>query len=243
MLISAPFLKMRFLDCGSLPDLLSLQAIIAENLTCPEVFLVHDEEFFREVLCQPNSAIGIFAREELVAYSILRIPGCCGQAEPDNLGRDINLPQKDLKKVAHLQAIAVHPSYRGNGLQKRLARAHLRVAEDLGYLHICCTVSPSNPISLANMLSCGLLVEALHPKFKGWWRFILHKDLKKPHPFLAAGSEGGAEQTAISITDLEGQMSLLQKGFKGFKIEVQSDITEVFYERAASMTSILIDAD
>ena len=53
---------------------------------------------------------------------------------PHNLGMDINLPPEDLIKVAHIQAMAVHPDHRGNGLQRRLARAHLALEEDSGRL-------------------------------------------------------------------------------------------------------------
>ena len=59
--------------------------------------------------------------------------------------RSLNLSDEDLKKLAHLQAIAVHPHFRGYGLQRKLAAAHLKVLERTGYEHICCTVSPKNP--------------------------------------------------------------------------------------------------
>ena len=184
-------------------------------------------------VCQPNSTIGIFAEEDLIAYSILRIPWFSGQAMPDNLGLDINLPPEDLIKVAHIQAMAVHPDHRGNGLQRKLVRAHLAQAGDLGYHHILSTVSPKNPKSLANMLSCGFQIEALLPKFQGWLRFILHKDLNKV--YLSSDADGRVEQIAISISDLEGQQILLERGFKGFKIETKSGIINVLYERAISM--------
>jgi len=48
--------------------------------------------------------------------------------------------------------------------ERMLAQAHLRVEGDLGYLHICCTVSPKNPISLGNLISCSLMIVALRPK-------------------------------------------------------------------------------
>ena len=109
------YMDMKFLDIGCLPELMGLEAIIAESIPSREIFLPHDRDFFRLSVCQPNSAIGIFAGEDLIAYSILRIPFCSGQAMPDNLGMDINLPSGDLIKVAHLQAVAVHPDHRGNG--------------------------------------------------------------------------------------------------------------------------------
>lgn len=231
LLKKIPARKMRFLESSSLPDLLRLQAIIAENLPSPDIFVLHEEDFFREILSNPNSAIGLFAQNRLIAYSILLIPVYSGKAMPDNLGKDIALPPEDLLKVAHIQAIAVHPAWRGNGLQRDLAQAHLKIAEDMGYYHICCTVSPKNNISLANMLSCGLKIKALVPKFQGWWRFILHRDLREENRYLDARANGAEEQIAITATDMESQLKLLHMGFKGVKIVVQSDITKVLYER------------
>ena len=85
------------------------------------------------------------------------------------------------------------------------------------------------------MLSCGFLIEALRPKFQGWFRFILHKDLKKAHLCPAGDADGRGERVAISISDLEGQRILLERGFKGFKIEDQAGIVNVLYESARSM--------
>jgi len=85
-LIDTGMVEMKFLQAGALPDLMSLQNVIAANLPCPEIFMLHDDMY---------------------------------------LGRDINLPEEELTKVAHLQA-AVHPAYRGNGLQRKLTSAHLR---------------------------------------------------------------------------------------------------------------------
>ncbi len=85
----------------------------------------------------------------------------------DNLGRDIGLSEREQKKVVHLQAAAVHPAYRGNGLQRRMTSAHLKVIENLGYEHVFCTVSPKNPVSLGNVFSCGFVINALKPEFEG----------------------------------------------------------------------------
>ena len=85
------------------------------------------------------------------------------------------------------------------------------------------------------MLSCGFRIEALRPKFLGWFRFILHKDLKKFHLSSARDADGRVEQIAISISDLKGQLILLESGFKGFKIEAQSGIIKVLYEKSRSM--------
>jgi hypothetical protein len=221
--------KMAFLKGDSLPDLLKLQGIIAENLPCPEIFMLHDEEYFLETLHRERSVIGISTPEGLVAYSIIRIPGFSPDGTDGNLGRDINLPREDLETVAHLQAIAVHPACRGFGLQRRLAGAHLRVIEELGYKHVCCTVSPKNPVSLANMLSRGLMIENLRPKFDGWCRYILHKDLLQTNAPAERGLEVSLEECCIPISDLSGQANLLKRGFKGLKVMFSDQGAEIIY--------------
>jgi GNAT superfamily N-acetyltransferase len=221
--------EMKFLDQGSLPDLLSLQNVIAANLPCPDVFMLHEDMYFRKVLRLERSVIGVTCEKELISYSIIRIPG----RSNDNLGRDINLPEEELAKVAHLQAVAVHPAYRGNGLQRKLISAHLRVIEEMGYEHVCCTVSPKNPVSLTNMLSCGFVIEGLRPKMAGWWRYILHKDILLPGPIYREESESEVcrNGTLIQISDIEGQLDLLKRGFKGFKVESLPKGAGVFYAR------------
>lgn len=215
---------MKFLKAGSLPDLMSLQSIIAANLPCPEIFMLHEEKFFQEILRLERSVIGVTAEEELIAFSIIRIPGLAD----DSLGKDLNMREEELIKVAHLQAAAVHPAYRGNGLQRKLTSAHLRVIEDMGYEHVCCTVSPKNPVSLANYLSCGLMIEGLRPKMQGWWRFILHKNILHPN-FADMERPVDINEIKIQISDIEGQLDLVKRGFKGFKITFLPDGAEVFY--------------
>jgi GNAT superfamily N-acetyltransferase len=145
----------------------------------------------------------------------------------DNLGRDLNLAEEDLKKLAHLQAIAVHPHFRGFGLQRELAAAHLQVLERSGYEHICCTVSPKNPVSLNNLLSCGFRVRALIPKFAGWWRYILYKN--KNWPMTGAGMAATLDEAALSCLDIERQRELIQRGYDGYRVVQRGEKSEIFF--------------
>jgi GNAT superfamily N-acetyltransferase len=240
---------MKFLDIGCLAELLQLQDLVAANLPCKEIFILHDEEYFRQILSIDRSALGVFVGDQLIAFSIIRFPGLSSE----NLGRDINLQEEELGGVAHLQAAAVHPAHRGHGLQRKLILAHLDVIEGMGYDHACCTVSPKNPVSLGNYLSSGLAVEGLCPNNHGWWRFILHKkirrkcgsnlqdaslmqnekDKQKQANMKNEGNKNEPctqiEVSRISITDIEGQLDLIKRGFKGFKITAQPEGVQVFY--------------
>jgi hypothetical protein len=226
---------MKFLNAGFLEDLLELQSIIAASLPCPEIFMLHDDQYLWQILRHDRSVIGVITEEGLIAFSVIRIPG----PSHDNLGRDINLPEEEVTKVAHLQAAAVHPAYRGNGLQRKLTFAHLGVIEEMGYQHVCCTVSPKNPVSLRNYLSCGLVIEGLCPKMQGWWRFILHKNIRQSNSTDAQGTVDmnasmnlsgiKREEIWVRISDIEGQLELLRRGFKGYKIAYHPDGLNVFY--------------
>ena len=157
----------------------------------------------------------------------------------DNLGRDLNLAEEDLKKLAHLQAIAVHPHFRGYGLQRELAAAHLLVLESSGYEHICCTVSPKNPVSLNNLLSCGFTVRALNPKFAGWWRYILYKGVSRPSDRLKkAESEN---EIRIDCSNIHGQRELIRKGYEGYRVEQISRDYKIIFRKIEEIDLNLID--
>ncbi len=219
--------EIKFLQADSLPEMLRLQSVVAANLPCPEIFMLHDDLYLRDILRHERSAIGVTTKEGLIAFCIIRIPGL----SDDNLGRDIDLPEEELTGVAHLQAAAVHPENRGKGLQRKLTSAHLRVIEEMGYEHVCCTVSPKNPVSLANYLSCGLVIEGLCPKMQGWWRFILHKKISRANFDDSDMDELVVRKnvTGVQISDIDGQLDLLKRGFKGFEITSHPEGPEVFY--------------
>jgi ribosomal protein S18 acetylase RimI-like enzyme len=213
---------MCFLDENFLQDILDLQNRIARDLPTSEIFRLHEDDYFHEIFRLDRAVIGVTTEDGLIAYSIIRLPG---KAE-DNLGRDIGLPEIDLNKVAHLQAAVVHPAHRGRGLQRRMAMAHLAVIEDLGYEHVCCTVSPKNPVSLGNIFSNGFVIKNLTPKFEGWWRYIMYKKISCP---MEIDKSKAGEQIAIAGRDIKDQVDLLNQGFIGFKMALLPEGFEVFY--------------
>jgi ribosomal protein S18 acetylase RimI-like enzyme len=214
--------KMCFLGENCLKDILELQNLIARNLSTPEIFRLQETAFFRDLFGLDRAVIGVLTEDGLIAYSIIRFPG---DAE-DNLGRDIGLSEREQRKVAHLQAAVVHPAYRGDGLQRRMATAHLRVIEDLGYEHVCCTVSPKNPFSLSNVFACGFVIEGLKPKFEGWWRYIMYKNIS---PSRNLETRDAKEVIAVKSLDIQAQVDLLKQGFVGFKMAHLPEGFEVFY--------------
>jgi predicted GNAT family acetyltransferase len=237
--------EMKNLCEDSLRDLVGLQSLIAERLPEPEIFRLHDELDFNDIFQGEHSVIGVTTAIGLVAYSIIRIPGLA----EDNLGRDLFLTKKEQMKVAHLQATVVHPHFRGNGLQKKMARAHLEVIAEMGYEHVCCTISPKNPVSLSNILSCSFVIRGLIPKFGGWWRYIMYKGTPGPSytsvgidttagndTVIDKGSYTGSsslteEEVRIRCSDIVGQVDLLKKGFVGVRLAIGPKNPEVIYRK------------
>ena len=216
--------KMCFLGIEDLQDILDLQDLIARNLPVAEIFRLHEEDYFRNLFCLERATVGVLTGQGLIAYSIIRIPG----NGEDNLGRDIGLPQEELGKVAHLQATVVHPLFRGNGLQRKMAKAHLRVIKDLGLPHVCCTVSPKNPVSLANILSSGFVIKGLRPKFQGWCRYIMYKNILHNRNLDRSKV---CEEIKIIDSDIKGQADLLKTGFVGFKMDRRPEGFRISYAK------------
>jgi ribosomal protein S18 acetylase RimI-like enzyme len=216
--------EMEFLDANSLQEMVDLQDLVLSHLPDPEIFFPHDKDHFRRVFQHDRSVIGVRVKESLAAYSIIRIPG----HEQDNLGRDIGIGKDELASVAHLQATVVHPAFRGNGLQRKMAAVHMREIEGLGFEHVCCTVSPKNPVSLGNILGSKLVIKGLRPKFGDWWRYIMYRSISWPKDMTEADPR---DEKVIDGSDFLGQQNLLKEGFVGFKIAAQPDGFVVSYKR------------
>lgn len=90
-----------------------------------------------------------------------------------NLGYDLELSEEDLMRVVHMDTAAVHPDYRGLGLQYRMM---LHAEQELMGKILLCTIHPDNKYSLNNVLKQGYNIEKKTEKY-GSIRYILRKDL------------------------------------------------------------------
>ena len=216
--------EMRFMDESNLDEMMGLQEIVIHHLADKEIFRTRSVDYFQEHLQMEKSAIGVFCQDALIAYNILHFPG----DNNDNFGLDINLPKDDLLNVVHLATIAVHPDFRGNSLQSKMQRAHLRMIANLGYKHVCCMVSPKNRPSLQNILSQGLTIKALKIKFQWHLRYIMHKNLLSPCLIRP-------DVVRVNSRNILGQINLLNRGFQGFHLSKLSDGFEIHYAKPASL--------
>jgi ribosomal protein S18 acetylase RimI-like enzyme len=211
--------EMQFLRSCHLAEVLDLQEQVAKSLPFAEILRLHFREFFERALGAERAGFGIFTREGLVAFSLICIP-----SRERNLGSEVGLGEEELSKAAHLQVVAVHPAYRGNSLQMRMTERHLQVLREMGYEHVCSTVSPQNPFSLRNFLEQGFVIKALKIKFASQWRYIVYKNLRLP---IAVGPE----EAAASLSDIERQLELLDSDLLGFGLRTSPAGLLVSYGR------------
>jgi ribosomal protein S18 acetylase RimI-like enzyme len=210
--------QMKFLDINSIDDVIKLQEIMAQALPNKEIFRLTNPEEFRDLLALQRSVIGVIIDDGLIAYNVVSFPGKDG----DNFGADIGIALAELGKVAHLKAVVVHPDYRGNQLQRRLAEIHQEVIRDLGYCHVCSTVSPKNAISIQNHFASGFVIKGLLVKYGDRLRYIMYKNTLRT--FVP-----GPDVVGVDSTDTDGQKMLIDRGFAGFRIQMKNDGWQVMY--------------
>lgn len=215
--------QMKFLDMNSIDVVIKLQEIMTQALPDKEIFRLAPPEEFRDLLALQRSVIGVLTEDGLIAYNVVSFPGRDG----DNFGADIGLAAGELEKVAHLKAVVVHPAYRGNQLQRRLAEIHQEVLRDLGYCHICSTVSPKNAISIQNHFASGFVIKGLKVKYGDRLRYIMYKNILRT--FVP-----GPEVVGIDSTDNYSQKLLIDRGFAGFEIEVRNNGCRIMFSMPVS---------
>lgn len=205
---------MRLLKANEIEQAMELQSYVYDNLPNKEILFCDEyDDVVRDVLNR-GKIVGVFNNSgKLVAYRYISIPG-----ETDkNLGRDLNINESELIKVAHLETTVVHPEYRGNGLQSLTLEKSLPLIGSMGFKHLLCTVSPQNIYSLYNIMKNGLAIKSLKRKYgttldNGVWRFILHRDLEQVPIF------DFSEQKILSINSFEEQKQLISDGYVGKKL-------------------------
>lgn len=159
--------------CGEedLPAFCRLQADVRAGMPDPELFLPDTEEELRGLL-QRDLCLGVWVNGTLGAFLILRY---CKE-DGHNYANALGVPKSDWKYWANADSAAVRPDLRGNGLQRRL----LALAEqwrDPAIVGIGATVSPANPYSLKNAMTCGFTIAKRCEMYGGHDRYLLQKRL------------------------------------------------------------------
>ncbi|MGI6702845.1 MAG: hypothetical protein ACOX42_02225 [Clostridia bacterium] len=211
---------MRLISIDDLREVVALEKHVYDLLPNKQVLFMDSYEEMLDDMRNGAKIIGVYNKsKDLIAYRYFGFPG----NSPNNLGNDINMPEGELSKVAHLETTIVLPEYRGNSLQSLTLQLAIPLVKDLGYGHLLCTVSPQNIYSLYNIMKNGLRVRALKKKYgtspdgsDGIWRFILHRDL------TPKAARRTSELLSVPIVDIEPQRQLIDKGFIGLWLSRES---------------------
>lgn len=96
--------------------------------------------------------------------------------EEFNYGYDLDFSQEKLMQVVNMDSAAVHPDYRGQGLQRRLLETAEKELRGMGERFLLCTIHPENRFSLNNALKQGYDIQKTLSKY-GSVRHVLCKKI------------------------------------------------------------------
>ncbi len=161
---------------ASVKDVERIDALMGEQRENP-LFVADDEDFIKRHIS--GEGVTLLAGTEgtgesvLSGFLILRFP----KEAPDNLGRDLKLPEGRLEEVVHFESLVVSKAAQGQGLGGKLIAEGLKEAAKHGRRFALSTVHPDNLPSLKSFFKNGFEVRAEVIKYGGKPRRILYKEL------------------------------------------------------------------
>jgi len=148
---------------------------ILKALPDPNLFQGHDATALKEDIESGDDIILVREQKKknLMALLIFIKPRDCVH----NLALDAKLDKSAILKTAVISVIAVHPDFRGIGIQRYLLKLAEKLAKDCGAKYLTATVSPQNPHSLQNFLDKGYEIRDEKMKYGCKNRYIMLKVL------------------------------------------------------------------
>ncbi len=138
-----------------------------------EWFCLDEPEDVRKMMADGTMQLWVAEdADRLVAIFDIHIPGLSGF----NYGYDLGFEESQLMRVVNLDTAAVHPDYRGLGLQRRMMQIVERSLAGEGEKILLCTIHPENRFSLENALKMGYAIQKKIPKYDSV-RYVLRKDI------------------------------------------------------------------
>lgn len=145
---------------------------VRETMTQKDWFILDPPETIREMMDE-----GIL--EFWVALDGSRMAGGLSIVHPGerecNYGYDLGYDRERLLKVVNMDSAAVHPDYRGQGIQGRLLEAAETALREQGARYLLCTIHPENRFSLNNALKQGYTIEKTGQKYGSVRHFLCKK--------------------------------------------------------------------
>lgn len=214
--------NIRRLTLKDIERILLLQADAFHSLEKKDMLSTLSRKEYTHILSSHGLMLGVFVHGQLVAYRALLIPNI---EDPEHLGYDIGLTEKELSTVIYQEISVVHPKYRGNGLQQTLARFIMKelTKQYQRYRYVCCTVAPFNIPSLKDKFRQKMTIVSLKEKYDHQLRYIFMKDLR-------SGRLNAWETIqSVDMSDITYQQYLLRHGWVGFDMKEQHNDYHVLY--------------
>ena len=146
---------------------------VRQNMDHKEWFYLDPPEVVREMMEDGTMELWVaMDGEKMAAAFDLLHPGL----EEYNYGYDLGFDGQQLMQVINMDSAAVHPDYRGQGLQRRLLQTAEEALLGKGERYLLCTIHPENCFSLNNALKQGYEIQKTLPKY-GTVRHILCKKI------------------------------------------------------------------
>lgn len=166
-------LQIRKGTARDLEGFISLLLRVQETMERKDWFFVDPPEVLRKMMADGIMDLWVAMDGQTLAgvLSVL-YPG----VEDYNYGYDLGFDREQLLKVVNMDSAAVHPDYRGLGLQHRLLEAAEQELSASGERYLLCTIHPENRFSLNNALKQGYQIQKTLPKY-GSVRHILCKKI------------------------------------------------------------------
>lgn len=189
---------------SNLYHIIKLQDYVINSMENKDLYVGLTKDEISNIILKDGLMLGAFLDKSLIAVYAIFFPGI----SECNLGYDLEL--HELLQVAHIEALFVHPEYRGFSISKKLGKQSIELAKKMRDIkYICETISPFNYSSLSNAFSLELYIKGIKHKYGGLLRYILVRncfsdEIIDPHTLVCT-----------STKDIENQKKLLSNGYIG----------------------------
>jgi len=213
--------QVRRLVLDDIPALLLLQKLALEELDNSDTLQPLDQSEFEYILKGNGLIIGAFADEQLIAFRALFVPPI---DDEKHLGLALGLENK-LDEIIYQEISVVHPFYRGNQLQQKLATLIMKelTIETHSFTYVCATVAPHNIPSLKDKFKQNMMIGALIDIYGGKLRYVFYKKINK-----SDDCKWKLEKT-VPTFEVSRQKQLLNDSWVGVQLVETGDTIAIKY--------------
>ncbi|MGR7995635.1 MULTISPECIES: GNAT family N-acetyltransferase [unclassified Xanthobacter] len=192
-------LTQRELGPADLDAVEALHRVAIGPIARPEVVKPESRAYFESILAGRGRTVGLCDGGALVAYGILQHE----HTPKDGPHRLLNVAPS--RAVGRLAGASVHPSYRGQGLQKALIAGRIDLAP--ADMLLFSTAAPVNVPSWSNLVAGGFPISGIELFFGGYARYVMVRDGSEP--------DDGA-RIVVDPLDTDRQKALFAEGWRGY---------------------------